>query len=372
MPGRYSDSPVSAVPLSLAARRNYANGASGMSLANGVAIPPHMQQPGNDGYRTPTGEDYERHRSYTNSRPQPRPSIASISNSPALSDYASHGRRQVQVHSPPASGVGTPQQSRNTTKLSLAAVSEKLNQKLAWKARIRHFTWTFFTSTMATGGIANVLYTVPFRFTGIDTIGTFFFLLNIVLFIINCICITLRFWFFPETFRASLLHPTESLFMPAAVVSFGTILINISQYGLYNVGPWLNTAVLSLFWLDVILAVVASTGTYLLMYGHTNMLNAKFSADASQVVYPDIHDRKHDPSLDLPCLSSSHHRTPRRSSSQGSAARPRHEYHRRRFHDPRHRLHGLSDDLCCFHIPAHDTEVARRKSSTRNVCECGT
>lgn len=31
-------------------------------------------------------------------------------------------------------------------------------RNLVWKERIRHYTWTFFTMTMATGGIANVLY----------------------------------------------------------------------------------------------------------------------------------------------------------------------------------------------------------------------
>jgi hypothetical protein len=31
-------------------------------------------------------------------------------------------------------------------------------EKLAIRERIRHFTWTWFTMTMATGGIANVLY----------------------------------------------------------------------------------------------------------------------------------------------------------------------------------------------------------------------
>ena len=65
---------------------------------------------------------------------------------------------------------------------------------------------------------------------------------------------------------ASLSHPTESLFVPAAVVSFGTVLINISQYGLNNVGPWLNTAVLVLFWIDAALAVIASTGIYLVIW----------------------------------------------------------------------------------------------------------
>ena len=77
--------------------------------------------------------------------------------------------------------------------------------------------------------------------------------------------ISLRFYCHPETFRASFLHPTERLFIPAAVVSFGTILLNISQYGPSHAGEWLNNAVLVLFWVDVALALIASMGVYLIM-----------------------------------------------------------------------------------------------------------
>lgn len=105
----------------------------------------------------------------------------------------------------------------------------------------------------------------PFRFPGLDTIGTIFFLFNMVLFAINTICITSRFVMFPETFKASLTHPTESLFMPSAVVSLGTIIWNIAQYGLHNTGPWLLQAMIVLFWMFAGLAIVASSGTYLVL-----------------------------------------------------------------------------------------------------------
>ena len=36
--------------------------------------------------------------------------------------------------------------------------AEAQKKNLSFRERIRHFTWTWFTMTMATGGIANVLY----------------------------------------------------------------------------------------------------------------------------------------------------------------------------------------------------------------------
>ncbi|MCJ1472742.1 hypothetical protein MMC13_001391 [Lambiella insularis] len=167
-----------------------------MRFDRGIAIPGKMLSSGQDGYRTPTIEDYEKH-----SKPS-----------------SQNGAHMFQSHLSSPGGV-------------LSILSETKNhlsqsfETLGWRQRLRHFTWTFFTMTMATGGIGNVLYAVPFRFQGLDTIGTIFFLFNLVLFIVNVILISLRFHLHPETFKASVFHPTESLFVPAAVVSFGTMLI---------------------------------------------------------------------------------------------------------------------------------------------------
>lgn len=97
-------------------------------------------------------------------------------------------------------------------------------------------------------------------------IGCIFFLLNIALFLFNITMISLRFYFYPYTFRASFVHPTESLFIPAAIISFGTILINISQYGVHGgAGHWLTEVMVTLFWIDCALAVAFSGGIYLSM-----------------------------------------------------------------------------------------------------------
>lgn len=107
---------------------------------------------------------------------------------------------------------------------------------------------------------------VPFRFRGLETIGIIVFLANIALYLAIWALLLARFYLYPYTFRASFMHPTESLFVPASVVSFGTILINISQYGPGHTGHWLAEAVGVLFWIDAGLAVVFSAGIYLLLY----------------------------------------------------------------------------------------------------------
>lgn len=78
--------------------------------------------------------------------------------------------------------------------------------------------------------------------------------------------ISLRFYWFPKTFKASFLHPTESLFIPAAIISFGTILINISQYGVDRTGFWLEKTMMILYWIDCGLAICFSVGIYLIMW----------------------------------------------------------------------------------------------------------
>lgn len=107
---------------------------------------------------------------------------------------------------------------------------------------------------------------MPFRFPGLYALGVIFFLLNVVFFIVIVFLISIRFYLYPEMFRASFAHPTERLFIPASVVSFGTILINISQYGPGHTGHWLTQAISILFWFDCGLAILASSIIYLIMY----------------------------------------------------------------------------------------------------------
>ena len=130
-------------------------------------------------------------------------------------------------------------------------------------------------------------------------------------------------------FKASFLHPTESLFVPAVAVSFGTILINIVEYGFGQVGQWLNEAVLVVSHSQVCPVGLKTTPPHLLKQGldlsrrlvflvlvfNTNgasvvlvRLRACSGTEYSDILlimeYTALHYRTNDTNLDLPRLSA--------------------------------------------------------------------
>lgn len=227
-------------------------------MADMKDLPPYYRQSGNEGYQTPTlieGTLRSVPLSF-DGYPFPIQTLTDRHISNEANEISSEGK---------LSKLGLRDQGR-----------------LPWKQRIRHFTWAYFTLTMATGGIANAIaqskdiYSIvlglctvsdkyqvpgPYRFPGLQIIGLVTCLINILFYIAIWALLILRFCLYPFTFRASFLHPTESLFVPAAVVSFGTILINITQY----TGSRILDPLRILFWFDAALAVISSAGIYLLL-----------------------------------------------------------------------------------------------------------
>lgn len=111
-----------------------------------LQVPRHLRRPGDDGYRTPTIEDTEL---FCQDSPCLHP-IQSLSEAHAT---ALSALNDVELRRGSRTNDVDEVEGLNNEK----SVDDK-SQKLGWKQRIRHLTWTYFTLTMATGGIANVLY----------------------------------------------------------------------------------------------------------------------------------------------------------------------------------------------------------------------
>ncbi|KAH6891154.1 voltage-dependent anion channel-domain-containing protein [Thelonectria olida] len=148
------------------------------------------------------------------------------------------------------------------------------NRKVGIRDRIACYQWTYFTMTMSTGGIANIMHGLKWHTSWIRGIGLFFFLLNIILFIANCVLLYMRFRLRPGTFIRSFTDQVESLFIPSFIVckltralsSITVILINICQYGIPSCGPWLLHTMEVVFWVHGAISVCASAGLYLILW----------------------------------------------------------------------------------------------------------
>ncbi|KAK5660933.1 hypothetical protein OQA88_12307 [Cercophora sp. LCS_1] len=118
----------------------------------------------------------------------------------------------------------------------------------------------------ATGGIANVLHSLPYKSDWLTGIGLTFYFLNLGLFIMNSVLITIRFHVRPGSFINSFTDQMESLFISAFLVSIATILITSCQYGAPHAGPWFLEVMEVLFWIYAGFSTVISAGLYLTLW----------------------------------------------------------------------------------------------------------
>ena len=126
------------------------------NVYRGIHIPKHMRSPGHDGYRTPTIEDYE-----VQGGGPTTPNGAQTPDGVATSNG----------HSTPNSMHHRQPHARHHLNLSSSSLAHSILDKLHWRERVRHYTWTFFTMTMATGGIANVLHTGEPSLRGVGSLS---------------------------------------------------------------------------------------------------------------------------------------------------------------------------------------------------------
>ena len=61
-------------------------------------------------------------------------------------------------------------------------------------------------------------------------------------------------------------HGEDAQFSLTQVVSTGTILLNICEYGIPFIGPWLIPVMECLYWIYIGISMVASAGMYLILW----------------------------------------------------------------------------------------------------------
>lgn len=125
---------------------------------------------------------------------------------------------------------------------------------LPFSQRLQHFTWANYTLTMATGGIATLISIQPHAFPGLITIGAVFYIVNIIFFTAITMTMILRFTKFPGSFKASITHEREGLFLGPFFLSIATIITGTQKYVIesYDINhpnrAWAVTTMAVAFW----------------------------------------------------------------------------------------------------------------------------
>lgn len=129
---------------------------------------------------------------------------------------------------------------------------------------------------MATGGLALILSpkNQPHTFRGLQTIGKVVYVWDLVVLALTIAAITYRFVRWPRTFKSSLVHPKESLFIGCAFLSVSSAICGMAEYGIPSIidvdaGPssnWLVVVYRVLFWTYFACTFVAAVGLYCMLF----------------------------------------------------------------------------------------------------------
>jgi tellurite resistance protein TehA-like permease len=152
---------------------------------------------------------------------------------------------------------------------------------LPFGERLRHFTWAWYTLTMATGGISTLISIQPHPFPGLITIGAVFFIINLIFFFGITGTMVLRFTKFPGAFKASITHEREGLFLGPFFLSIATIITGTQKYIIqaYEADhpnrSWAVTSIAVAFWVYTFATFCLASFQYSFLFcAHTYKLTS--------------------------------------------------------------------------------------------------
>lgn len=133
--------------------------------------------------------------------------------------------------------------------------------RLAFRERIRHFTWAWYTLTMSTGGLALLLGSQPNTFDGLREIGLAVYAFNLLLFAVVCSLMATRFLMHGGLVD-SLRHEREGLFFPTFWLTIATIITGLHKYFGSSPTESYPLALEVLFWLYCASTLVVAVAQY--------------------------------------------------------------------------------------------------------------
>ncbi|UIZ96163.1 C4-dicarboxylate ABC transporter [Acinetobacter johnsonii] len=133
---------------------------------------------------------------------------------------------------------------------------------------IRQFTPNWFTVSMGTGVVALIVSEFPMLKALTWQLGTGLWYFNILLFVLFSVLYGLRWAFYPHEAKQIFQHPSMSLFLGTIPMAMATILNGFLKYGQPIYGDTAVQIAQTLWYADVVLALLVAWAVPFAMYRH--------------------------------------------------------------------------------------------------------
>lgn len=133
---------------------------------------------------------------------------------------------------------------------------------------IRQFTPNWFTVSMGTGVVALIVSEFPMLKALTWQLGTGLWYFNILLFVLFSVLYGLRWAFYPHEAKQIFQHPNMSLFLGTIPMALATILNGFLKYGQPIYGDTAVQIAQTLWYADVVLALLVAWAVPFAMYRH--------------------------------------------------------------------------------------------------------
>lgn len=133
---------------------------------------------------------------------------------------------------------------------------------------IRQFTPNWFTVSMGTGVVALIVSEFPMLKALTWQLGTGLWYFNILLFVLFSVLYGLRWAFYPHEAKQIFQHPSMSLFLGTIPMALATILNGFLKYGQPLYGDTAVQIAQTLWYADVVLALLVAWAVPFAMYRH--------------------------------------------------------------------------------------------------------
>ena len=133
---------------------------------------------------------------------------------------------------------------------------------------IRQFTPNWFTVSMGTGVVALIISEFPMLKALTWQLGTGLWYFNILLFVLFSVLYGLRWAFYPHEAKQIFQHPSMSLFLGTIPMALATILNGFLKYGQSIYGDTAVQIAQTLWYADVVLALLVAWAVPFAMYRH--------------------------------------------------------------------------------------------------------